>query len=275
MTIKEAEGFYNTDTMQYDFHCRNDFQTWFNKKYDDGHSSYLNIEGLNNLVNKIVSWYEFKFPNIELNKPECIQTKFENTPDISKYMDNEQLRYRLSHDERETMDCNYRTSSIGLDNDGNWCSNISLSKNGEEILDISIYTDGKLSSSTKNKYKIPVNTIEEFYELLSFSDEFDLKGIKRAIELHQLDLMLRNFIIDAVRNGLLYSNKTIPENGKIRMEKFTMDMYEIYPNIVLDAKCDEKVFEFELELIKNIPKGFILALGGRGKNEKSCNFWKH
>ncbi len=29
MTIKEAEDFYETDTMQYNFNCRENFKPWF------------------------------------------------------------------------------------------------------------------------------------------------------------------------------------------------------------------------------------------------------
>lgn len=79
MTIKEAEDFYKTDTVQYDFNCRENFKPWFEKTFDNGKGCYLDIEGLNRLVNKIISWYEFKFPNIELDKPGCVDTRFENT----------------------------------------------------------------------------------------------------------------------------------------------------------------------------------------------------
>ncbi len=275
MTINEAKDFYKTDTRQYDFNCRENFKPWFKKAFKDGENSYLNIDGLNKLVNKIVSWYEFKFPNIELDKPGCVDTRFENTPDISSYMDNEQFRYRLTHDERETMDCNYRTGSGYLGHDGKWYAGIKLSKNGVEIWDISISMDGKLASSTRKKYHIPVETIEQFYEALRFSDEFDLEHTKACIELHKSDTMLRNFIIDAVRNGLLYSSNTTPEYGKFRVDQFTKDMLDLYPDIYLDARCNNELIVPEIIEDKVEQRGFIKRLIGRGKNEESSNIRKY
>jgi hypothetical protein len=58
----------------------------------------------------------------------CANPKFEHIKDISKYMDSDQLKYRLTHSEREVMDCNYRTNSGCLDYDDNWYSCIELSK---------------------------------------------------------------------------------------------------------------------------------------------------
>jgi hypothetical protein len=275
MTIKEAEDFYKTDTMQYDFNCRENFKPWFKKAFNNGESSYLDIEGLNRLVNKIISWYEFKFPNIELDRPGCVDTRFENTPDISSYMDNEQLRYRLMHGERETMDCNYRTGSGYLGHDGKWYAGIKLSKNGVDIWDISISMDGKLASSTREKYHIPVETIEQFYDVLKFSNEFDLKHTKDCIELHKNDTILRNYIIDAVRNGLLYSSNTIPEYGNIRVEHFTKDMLNLYPDIDLNARCANELIVPEIIEVKVKQKGFIKRLIGRDRNEESRNIGKY
>lgn len=275
MTIEEAEHFYKTDTMQYDFNCRENFEPWFEQAFKDGRSSYLDIEGLNRLVNKIISWYEFKFPNIELDKPGCINTKFENTPDISNYMDSEQLRYRLTHDERETMDCHYRTGSGFLGYDGNCYAGIKLSKNGLDIWDISISMDGKLASSTRQRYCIPVESIEDFYEALKFSDEFDLENIRNCIELHKNDTMLRDYIIDAVRNGLLYSSNTIPEYGKIRVDEFTKDMLVLYPDIYLNARCPNEIIIPDIIEDKVKQKSFIKRLIGRDRNEESRNIRKY
>jgi hypothetical protein len=67
------------------------------------------------------------------------------------------------------------------------------------------------------------------------------------MDLHKNDLLLRNYIIDAVRNGLLYSLNTIPEHGKIRMDNFTKDMLILYPNIELDARCSKTYINREIE----------------------------
>jgi hypothetical protein len=54
MTIKEAEDFYEGDTMQYNFNCREGFTEWFKRAYEENSTSYLDIAFLNNLVNKII-----------------------------------------------------------------------------------------------------------------------------------------------------------------------------------------------------------------------------
>lgn len=88
------------------------------------------------------------------------------------------------------MDCNYRTGSGYLGNDGKWYAGIKLSKNGVDIWDISISMGGKLAPSTRQKYHIPVETIEQFYDVLKFSDEFDLEHTKSCVNFIKMILCL-------------------------------------------------------------------------------------
>ena len=84
-----------------------------------------------------------------------------------------------------------------------------------------------------------------------------------------------DFIIDAVRNALLYSHNTIPEYGKIRADEFTKDMLELYPDIHLNAKCENEIVIPEIIDGKVKQKSFIKRLIGRGKNEESSNIRKY
>lgn len=275
MKIKDAEDFYKTNSMQYDFKRREKFKCWYKKAYEKIGSSYLDIDGLNKLVSKLVLWYEFKFPEKELEKPGCTDMRFEHTEDISKFMNSDQLRYRLTHQERETLDCNYRGSNGYLGSDGDLYIGVNISKNGFDICDISINLNGRLSFGTKIKYNIPVDTIEDLYVALSTIDGYDLKDMKRCIDLHQNDLILRNYIVDAVRNGLLYSQNSTPEHGKIRMDRFTEDMFLLYPNIELDAKCNKHRIPKKNDSVVIKGKILIKELLRRGKNEESCNIRKY
>lgn len=110
MTIKEAEEFYIKDKEEYILEKREGFVNWFNHTYND-RNSYLTIEGLQTLVDKLIMWYEFKYPNRLFDEGRVIDYRFLDIPNIAGFMDIKQLLYRLSHNEYCVLDCKYRTGS--------------------------------------------------------------------------------------------------------------------------------------------------------------------
>lgn len=254
MIIKEAEQFYKNDKKQYIMKNRPGFEKWYNTNYNEN-NAYLNIEEIQKLVNKIVSWYIFKFPNRMLNDSK-IDMRFIKIPDISESMDIKQLLYRLSHSEYCVMDAKYRTSGGFVDSNNNINYAVDLSDRFDYIL---IRENGTINYESKQKYQIKSRDIEEFYEKYKNDPRFDMTKVKECINRHNNDLILRNHIIDAVKEGLLYEKHTTPENGIYRAKAFIKDILEYYGDIDLTISnktvSEEPIEEPKKKIFKRLRRG--------------------
>ena len=108
MTITEVEEFYNQDQRKYEVVHNRELLNWLKKKIKNGYDSFVEIECLQELIDSIVSWYEIKYPEREMEFYEGItHTDFEKMETLSKVMDIKQLMYRLPHKQLRLMKCNY------------------------------------------------------------------------------------------------------------------------------------------------------------------------
>ena len=63
MTISEAENFYNQDEQKYILNQNKKIINFINDKKNDGIHLDLNIEQLQQLIDNITIFFEFKYPN--------------------------------------------------------------------------------------------------------------------------------------------------------------------------------------------------------------------
>ena len=78
MTITEVEEFYNQDQRKYEVVHNRKLLNWLKKKIKNGYDSFVEIECLQELIDSIVSWYEIKYPEREMEFYEGItHTDFE------------------------------------------------------------------------------------------------------------------------------------------------------------------------------------------------------
>lgn len=231
MTIAEAEKFYKKDKQQYIVKNRPGFEKWYQNNFNEK-NAYLNIDQIQELVDKIIMWYNFKFPNRKLEEG-VIDTRFLNLQNIGDKMDIRQLLYRLSHSEYCVMEANYRTSSAYVDQSNNINFGIKVANEEFDLNCIYIKENGTLNYDSKQKYNITSRSIEDFYEDYKNDKRFDMLEVRRCIKRHENDLILRNHIICAVREGLIYDAHTTPEKGMYRAEEFVNDMLEYYEDIDL------------------------------------------
>lgn len=245
MTFKEAENFYKQDEKKYDIENNKEFLKWFKDSIKKGYHYFNDIEDLQQLIDNITTWYEMKYPERELEFYEGVRYfNFKNMLPLSRYMNIEQLLYRLPHDQLLLLECSYRAGA------GYHCFyNVNGEKTCVDMIGISIYKkdnfDGYceeyhvksqqfLLSAEEKTGKVDVDTtlkkyvnndsinLEEVLDLFKtkYNDILDFKELEDCIYDHNCDFELRNKILQLVALKLLYSSKTIPERGYIRATRF-------------------------------------------------------
>ncbi|MBD9099046.1 hypothetical protein EGP98_05605 [bacterium] len=233
MTILQAERFYEQDSKKYEVLKNKELLSWLKNSIENGYHHFIDIEGLQNLVDDITNWYEIKYPEREMEFYEGIgYFDFENVKSLSKLMNIKQLMYRLPREQLYLMECNYRST-------GGCIKNIYDDNNeviGQKaILFMSIYRKNVESSIVPNfllyadtdsgKVEIDYNlkdyvnadsiTLDELLNLFKekYSEEFSFTELEKCVYNHNCDVELRNKVLQLVALKLLYSRRTIPERG--------------------------------------------------------------
>ena len=111
MTGLEWENFEKLDRKEYIVDKNNEFLKYYYDKITKGYSPILNLGEIQELIDNITKFYEFKYPENLLNamRYERISDKeeFQKCIKIGKKLDINQLKYRLSHDQLNFIECNY------------------------------------------------------------------------------------------------------------------------------------------------------------------------
>lgn len=275
MTIKEAEQFYKNDKKKYLVNENLEFLNWFHENLQKGYSSYLNLEDIQKLIWKLLRWYEFKYPERMFCEDEgIISTRFNNLQSITNLMDLNELNYRLTNNELNVLECNYRGNSgycIPKEDDfGNFTyinyinfDIIDKKENKERNYTFSIdASTGKIRKCDleyfNNGYASNVSKIEDMYYILKNNNNYDITSLEQVIFFHNIDLILRYQILSLVKEALIYSLDTTPENGYKRAQKFVQEFNEYY-NIDLCLENFDKFINGKTMLSagKNLKKSYI------------------
>lgn len=240
MTILQAERFYEQDSKKYEVLENKEFLSWLKNSIKNGYHPFIDIGGLQNLVDDITNWYEIKYPEREMEFYEGIRYfDFEDVKSLSKLMNIKQLMYRLPREQLYLMECNYRSTG--------GCIKSIYDDNNEvigqkAILFMSIYRKNVESSIVPNfllyadtdsgKVEIDYNlkdyvnidsiTLDELLNLFKekYSEEFSFTELEKCVYNHNCDVELRNKVLQLVALKLLYSRRTIPERGYERAKRF-------------------------------------------------------
>lgn len=260
MTIAEARRFYSQDEHLYDIAKNKSFLNWLKQTIDNGYNCYLEIDDLQELIDKIVIWYEMKYPEREFEFYEGIRhMDFQDIRKISNVMNIKQLMFRLSHKQLSLMQCGYRACG--------WAQH-PIYENGEEVgskVDIFmrinrkdvdeediwndklpyflVHADHK-TGIVSDSYDLEEFTdkkgmhLHELFALLSsrYSEELDYSELRECIYDNTCDLTLRYKVLQLVALKLLYSKNTIPERGYERAIRF---INEFNKKMNLELSIDE------------------------------------
>lgn len=240
MTILQAERFYEQDSKKYEVLKNKEFLSWLKNSVKNGYHPFIDIEGLQNLIDDITNWYEIKYPEREMEFYEGIgYFDFENVKSLSKLMNIKQLMYRLPREQLYLMECDYRSTG--------GCIKSIYDDNNEiigqrAILFMNIYRKNVESSIVPNfllhadtdsgKVEIDYNLkdyvdadsiiLDELLNLFKekYSEEFSFTELEKCVYNHKCDVELRNKVLQLVALKLLYSRRTIPERGYERAKRF-------------------------------------------------------
>lgn len=263
MTIEQANNFYKNDTKKYEIEKNKEFLNWLKMKIDNGYHYSIEIGELQKLIDNIVHWYEFKYPERDLEYLEGITyNDFPNIRKIVLLMDVNQLLYRLPYNQLKIIECNYRTGCGGEypvyynDEIVKWKTQIFMHinrKNEEDNLLMKkvpyffLRADNKTGEIIKNieieKYLDNDNPIylEELLSLFTekYTNILNFTELKECVLDHNNDIELRNRILQLVALKLLYSQNTTPERGYIRAKKFIKEFNKELGLMLSTEEIDE------------------------------------
>lgn len=246
MTFAQAERFYEQDLKKYEIEKNKDFLNWLKNRIAYGYCCFIKTEELQELIDYMVSWYEIKYPERELEYYEGTRyMNFENLKRISDVMDIRQLLFRLPHNQLFLMKCDYRSNGGGIrdiyndkhevvgqktvlfmsidrkDVEYDPCSTCS------KLPDFLLCADtdsGKVNVDYNLKDYIDVEniTLDELLVLFKekYTNELGFTKLEECIYDHNCDVELRRRVLQLVALKLLYSKNTIPERGYERAKRF-------------------------------------------------------
>lgn len=266
MNIKQADDFYSSDKRKYIIRENKEFLNWYKQQSNSGYSFLLNLEAMQDLIEKITIWYELKYPNREIEKGVVIDTRFENIKSIANNFTIDQLRYCLSGKQIEVLDCNYRTGWGGLRTIGGYYNDDGVLCDVEgyiSLIFLSLFAKEKeiiIEATEKGElvdFSGEVKTLEELLNVLEKQKNIDLdySNLSKCIIRNKIDKELRERIIYMAALKLLYSKDTVPDNGYYRMKKLIQEFNEYYDlNLsteVIDKSIDNEFINTQLDVPSN------------------------
>ncbi len=253
MTIAEAKNFYNQDKKEYVIKNNKEFLKWFNNEIKNGYSAFTEINELQHIIDTITYWYEFKFPERQLEYFEgVLDLRFEQIKTITKSMDFKQLMYRLPHNELELINCGYR--SCGWGGDGIFMSIKNKIPNINYDLN---YIDRFLLNANPDNGQVEIDyyikkitdktdiTLDELLKIFEKEqkENWDYRELKESVYNHNVDLELRKRILELASLKLLYSKNTIPERGYLRAKNFNIEFNRNITNLNLSTKKIDEIMK--------------------------------
>lgn len=252
----EFNNFYVLDRKKYILEKNYDFLEWYSKMNKQDFTPIIDIKEMQRLINKIVAFYEFKYPNRMLENMESIENGFNDEQvlaiEISKMLDMEQLKYRLSFNENEFLECNYSYFMV-----------LRKPKNDSYVRErayIRVYANGEVEKIDLESLKEEnflndiegIIRIEDLYgRFESIETDIDYSELTRCMQIHKYNVSLRDRILKLVPLAMIYSETTNPNYGYIRAKSFirtfnkeynlNMDLQELDEIMAIDYKDSEKV----------------------------------
>lgn len=243
--ITDMERFYKEDEKKYIVKDNKLFLSWLSSEMDKGYRG-KKIDIIQSLIDKLAIWYELKYPEGELfNNDEMAK----DSKDLSSAMDIDQFMCRLSYSELNLLKCPYNSSTstksndyicLSLDNlvDGIsiFCESatgmVTLNRNSDE--EVLKYTDEEVISVEK---LLPI--LEE-----NMADEYNIDSVRQCVYNHNVDVSLRDKILQLSALKLLYSKDTTPNYGYKRACAFIDDFNEYFDLSLSKMEMDEIMSEY-------------------------------
>lgn len=221
----EEKNFYKKDKKQYELRNNKEFLKYLKDIINNGYVMNIDIDMLQKLIDIIVQWYEWKYPEKEF-KHNWLQSK-----PMSKMMTIDELQLRLTSMQEYILNCPYSAGLFFTNDKNETMTSIKMMKKHishdffeSDYIMVDVKTkDGNVSVSGELKKYINKDEIalEKLFDIFNekYSDEFELHDLKECVFNHQCSVELRNIIIQLAATKLLYSKNTDPDFGYKRAIK--------------------------------------------------------
>jgi hypothetical protein len=239
MTGQEIQNFYNADKQEYLLINNEEFLSIF-KDYQKFNRDF-GLEAMTKLMDDIVNFYEFKFPN-ELYDGSITEKSqdYQSIIEVANLLNLNQLRLRLHHDAREFLRCDYWEHVTLTTNDNiPYPSRMHYIRISNGL--VNPYDLSKLPeiSSTQDRAKTP----EELLVTLSTkTNNVDYSHLEQLVEHHDINVVLRKKLLELTALKMLYSKNTLPIYSCKRVKHFIKEFNENYGLDLNDSQIESIMF---------------------------------
>lgn len=253
MTGLEWENFEKYDNKEYIVEQNTEFIKYYEEKLKEGYYPALDLNEIQNLIDKLAMFFEFKYPEEMFNAsmyPDGTKKEvFHKCSKIAKKLDIEQLKYRLTHKELYFLDCEYPIYFTLKRPKELFKSDNSM---------VRIESDGKIDPLELESLKFDgfienIDGITRVEDLLVryFSQEtnIDYSELERAITNHKNSVAIRNKVLEMTMQKMLYSS--LPEHGYVRAKRF-MKMFNKEYNSGLNMKKLDDIMSIDYKDTNNV-----------------------
>lgn len=253
MTGLEWENFEKYDNKEYIVEQNTEFIKYYEAKLKEGYYPALDLNEIQNLIDKLAMFFEFKYPEEMFNAsmyPDGTKKEvFHKCSKIAKKLDIEQLKYRLTHKELYFLDCEYPIYFTLKRPKELFKSDNSM---------VRIESDGKIDPLELESLKFDgfienIDGITRVEDLLVryFSQEtnIDYSELERAITNHKNSVAIRNKVLEMTMQKMLYSS--LPEHGYVRAKRF-MKMFNKEYNSGLNMKKLDDIMSIDYKDTNNV-----------------------
>lgn len=254
----EYDNFKSLDKKEYILKDNQRFMEYYNNKINLGYIPIINLQEMQQLIEEIALFMEFKYPHYMLKSiiySKNISDDILNSRKISKLFDIEELKRRLHNDYVQFLDCNY-CEHVKLQ-----ITNENLSRIWQPTMEIfRISPNGKIEQYVLENLREldfiqDIDGIQRIEDLLGrfkgIETNVDYSDLERVVEKHKNDISMRNKILNLVSLKIFYDS--FPEFSYIRTKSF-IRMFNKEYNIKLDINKIEELFEIDYKDTKQIEK---------------------
>ncbi len=245
MSGLEIQNFYEMDTKEYDIDQNQEFLALFEifRNYDRD----FNKEKIKHFMEKIVCFYEFKYPNEMFNGTSQDSEEYKRMLEITKLMDVKQLEFRIHHDAKGVLINDYWDYfKIEIKRDETKYPY----RNKEEYyfrVKEGIVKSNFPSFKKEIAFENEKTTPEEFYSILEQSDKvMDYSELKRILEAKHYTNLMKKKILELTALKMLYSENTLPIYAYPRIKYFIKEFNETY-DIDLDCQRIDEIMNIDYQ----------------------------
>ncbi len=241
MTNAEIKNFYKADERLYDLNENKKFLIMFSHLIDEGYDILIGIKEMQNLIDRLVNWYEIKFPEKEFDFYDGkLTSDFSKFNELSTQMDLKQLFFRLSDNQIKFLEGGYRSLSeksfpiydgnkiIGYSKKVYYKINRKSNDKFYEKYSSFIVSADAYDGVVDTDYEVQKYVEKEDFDLgflnvelsQKYSDCLDFSSLTKAVNNKFFDDYLKEQILEFVMLKLLYSRNTIPSRGYERARRF-------------------------------------------------------